>query len=197
MDEQRDDGLKELFPYEDESRPVSQQKRRTKLIVAGGLALVLAGGLAVWGLTSFDPFGLRSLDREQAALAESWQQAQSAKVQGVDFELEVGNDALKGSPTLSFHHSGSVALVTDCFESSSSYLVLEDGSLAIEDLTDARPLEAEGCSTAKLDPLFLTSKLSFGGNDGWTAYSADGKRILGGLLEDSPDMAPTEEGSNG
>ena len=187
MDEQRDGGLDELLSHEEEGHRLRRPLRPRVLLIAIAAILLVAGGL--WALGHFGS----SEQRAQDALASSWQKAQSDEARGVDFELAISNSDLDGAPTMTFHHSGSVSLVNECFEASSKYIVLSDGSLAIENLSDARPLQAAGCDAGKIDPIFYASKMGFG-NDGWTAYGADGKKLIGGLMETRPSFEPEADG---
>jgi len=178
-----------LFPESDGPRHETafdrRLSRRSILVLAGVSALAVAVLLVIFYYLSNSQ--TRDLESQQAALASSWKQAQPEEAQGVDFEMKIGNSDLQGNPTMSFHHSGSVALVTDCLEASSSYLVLSDGSLAIENLTDTRSLGSPSCDRDAVDPLFSASRMSFGG-DGWTAYDGAGEKILGGLMEQMPEI---------
>lgn len=145
-----------------------------------GVVLV-AGGL--FALSHFSGPGSDPRVAQRAALSQSWKAAQKDRAQGVDFELSVSNAKASDAPALSFQHSGSVSLVDKCFEASSKYIVLKNGSLVVKDLSHARTLGAENCSS-KAPDVFLLSKLSYGGKS-WTAYGADGKKIISGFVEGS------------
>jgi hypothetical protein len=190
MDEQKDSELDELLSQEEEGLALRRRPTLKALLIASAAILLVAG--AFWALGHLSFSGERDRELRERALANSWQQAQEDEARGVDFEMEVSNSDLPGDPTMTFHHSGSVSLVDDCFEASSKYIVLEDGSLAIEGLSDARTLGATDCDSDELSPLFYASKMGFG-NDGWTAYGADGEKLLGGLMESRPSIPAEPE----
>lgn len=188
MDEEQDSEKVASDSAQDSSEPTLRPPISPRALVATLAAIALfAGGLAVFShLTNSEN---RTLESQRLALLESWQQAEKDRAQGVDFELSVGNSDLKHSPSLSFDHSGTVSATDECFEGSSDYIVRSDGSLAIKDLTGAKQVgQSANCDVAGLTPLFLTARLSFGG-DGWTAYDAGGEKLIGGLMERMPELS--------
>lgn len=178
---------------EPEDDPRSSPRSGSRKISTGAIVAIAVAALVVVG-TAFWAIGwsATSDDREdsarRSALTESWKTAQAKEAPGVDFELEISNSAAVPESSLSFDHRGIVTVDAGCFEASSEYIVLEDGSLAIQDLSN--PWQRDGsssCENSEFSSIFWTSKVSFSSGS-WTAYGADGAELLGGLEEKHPPI---------
>ena len=157
----------------------------TRAIVAIAAAVVIVAGGAFWALSWFSTADDRDIASQRQALSESWKQAQADEAQGVDFDLELNSSELGGS-SLSFDHTGMVSAKDECFEATSEYIVREDGSLAIQDLTGAwQNTENSQCANRDFSSIFLASKVSFNmeTSDSWTAYDARGNALVSDLKE--------------
>lgn len=159
-------------------------KRRGSQLIRGLIGIGLIGLAVAAVVFAFqipngpDPEELRS------DLAKSWKTASKDAAPGVDFEMKLRGD-FKGSKfTMVFDHQGEVVLRDSCYESKSDYLVLSDGSIAVEDLSQPELLEASvGCEEPSTRSLYWTSSLDYGEN-GWTARDVAGKPLLEKIQED-------------
>lgn len=170
--------------------------RRAFVAIAVVVVAMVAAGL--WAFNFFGNAG-QSDELRREALETSWKQAQKDEAPGVDFEFRISNPAAETKPALSFDHGGKVTVEDSCFEATSDYIVLVDGSLAIEDLTDADVnANSLSCESAELTPIFWTSRLSFDseGSASWIAYGADGS-VLGKDLKEQIPEAILEEDESG
>lgn len=201
-----EDSSEETEPIqpEDPADPSPKRGLSTRAIVAIAVAVVLVAGGAFWALSWLSTSGERDIAAQRQALADNWKKAQADEAPGVDFELKISNGELEGKPSLSFDHEGMVTAKDSCFEATSEYIVREDGSLAIEDLSNSwQSGENVSCGEAEASEIFWTSTVSFNleTSDSWTAYDAAGKALVSGLKEKLPvatiepdeTMNPTED----
>lgn len=156
------------------------------LVVVAGLLIAGAVGAVKW---TEGQNAQRAAQRTEA-LKTAWEKNQKLEVRGVDFQMTVRNATEKRAPELDFSHSGTVTAKDRCFKATSDYIVLQDGSLAIRDLSRVSDSGSE-CASSGTSPLFYTSKLSFKGKS-WTAYGADNKVLLTGLKEERPKISTAE-----
>lgn len=171
----------------------------TRAIVAIAMAVVLVAGGAFWALSWLSTSGERDIASQRQALAENWKKAQADEAPGVDFELKISNGEAPGKPSLSFDHEGMATAKDSCFEATSAYIVREDGSLAVEDLSNSwESGEDAACSEAKAGPIFWTSTVSFNMETyGWTAYDAAGKPLVSELKEKRPAVTLETDDDSG
>ena len=188
-------------PSETEGPREATPKRglSTRAIVAIAMAVVLVAGGAFWALSWLSTSGERDIASQRQALAENWKKAQADEAPGVNFELKISNSELAGKPSLSFDQEGMATAKDSCFEATSAYIVREDGSLAVEDLSNSWKSgeDAAACSEAEAGPIFWTSTVSFNMETyGWTAYDAAGKPLVSELKEKRPAVTlETDDGS--
>jgi len=119
---------------------------------------------------------------QTAALKEAWEKAQKSEAQGVDFRMFLESTKEPRKPTLDFKHDGTVTAKDACYSAQSDYIVLQDGSLVVRDLSKPKEASTGGCGTVSSSAIFQSSKLSFK-SGGWTAYDAEGEKLVGGLKE--------------
>lgn len=186
-----EDSSEEFEPTgaEDPNGTTSKRGLSTRAIVAIAVAVVLVAGGAFWALSWLSTSGERDIAIQRQGLAKNWKKAQADEAPGVDFELKISNGEAPGKPSLSFDHEGMVTAKDSCFEATSAYIVREDGSLAIEDLSNSwQSAEDLSCSDAEAGPIFWTSTVSFNmeTSDSWTAYDAAGKPLVSELKEKRP-----------
>jgi len=148
------------------------------LIIVAALLVGGAVGLVKWNENHNE---LQAAQRSEA-LAQAWKKAQPKRAQGVDFELKISSTSAAGHPVLVFDHSGKVTAKDSCFQASSKYMVLKDGSLVIRDLSGTDSGNRGDCAGKSISPIFLSSKVSFQGK-GWTAYGPDEKALVENLKE--------------
>jgi len=167
-----------------ESREGSRSSYRLSPKAVIGLvvvaAILLAGAV---GAVKWTEARNESRSGEQtAALKTAWENNQKSEAQGVDFRMYLESTKERRNPTLDFKHDGTVTAKDACFSAQSDYIVLEDGSLAVRDLSKPREASASGCGGVGPSSIFLSSKLSFR-DGGWTAYDAEGSKLVDTLKE--------------
>lgn len=160
------------------------------LVIVAALLIVGAVGAVKWTQAQ----GEQQAAKQTEALKTAWEKNQKLEAQGVDFEMTVKNSEIKRAPELSFSHSGTVTAKDRCFKATSDYIVLQDGSLAIRNLSRVSNSGSE-CASSGSSPIFFASKLTFKGKS-WTAYGADGKELLSGLKENSSEGSSSGSSSS-
>ena len=166
-----------ISPVRSPKRPKKSLSMRSIVAISIAIALVAVG--AFWALSWLVTSDERDEAETRQALEASWVASDAQRAFGVDFEFTVS----KGDSSLAFSHNGFVSAKDGCYEGSSEYMVLEDGSLAIKDLSGAWASD-EACATQDPDELFWVSKLIYEGN-GWTAYGPDGEELVSELIEEN------------
>jgi len=157
------------------------------LVVVAGLLLVGAVGAVKWT----EAHNESKAESQTAALKEAWEKAQKSEAQGVDFRMFLEADSEPRKPTLDFKHDGTVTAKDACYSAQSDYIVLQDGSLAVRDLTRLKEASSGGCGGVSSSVIFQSSKLSFK-DGGWTAYDARGEKLLAGLKEHARPAASSD-----
>lgn len=167
----------------------------TGRIIGIALAVVVGIGLLFGAMSWFSTAPDRIESQERMALEKSWDDAQAEKAMGVDFELELRSTGSDSTFELSFDHSGTVTATDGCYQSSSDYIVLNDGSLALRDLSSTWNRSDGGDCDGKPSELFWAGRLSF--SDGsWQAKDARGS-ALSPTLEETPASLPVVDGQEG
>lgn len=169
-------------PGEDREGSRSSYKLSPKavvgLVVVAGLLIVGSVGAVKWTEARSE-----SRSGEQtAALKTAWEKNQKSEAQGVDFRMFLESTSEPRKPTLDFKHDGTVTAKDACYSAQSDYIVLQDGSLAVRDLSKPKEAAAGGCGGVDPSAIFMSSKLSFK-DGGWTAYDARGSKLVGALKE--------------
>lgn len=157
--------------------PTRKLSTRAIVAISVGFALVIGG--AFWGISWLTTADDRRDAEQSLALSKSWKAAQEAEAKGVDFELRISDPEI----SMSFDHEGTVSVEDSCYQANSDYIVLNDGSLAIRDLTGSWNKDDTAiCSDAEPSAIFLAGKLSFEAKS-WVAYGADGAKLIDDLVE--------------
>lgn len=188
----QDHEVTEALPSHFQEAAAKERNRKLRTIcivlaVIMGVGALLLGMLTGYGIakglaTAVEDSSRKTLvadpSAEREKLQANWSSAQGSQAVSVNFDLKLQSSDSEQS--MSFNNDGKVTAADNCYTAESSYIVLTDGSLAVENLSEA--VSKEGCSESEVPSLFWTSKLSFE-NEAWTAYSADSEKLVEGLKE--------------
>ncbi len=176
---------------EPEDSPPPKRGLNTGRIVGIALAAVVGVGL-IFGAMSWLSTAPERIDaQEKLALEKSWDDAQENKAEGVDFELELQSTDSASTFELSFDHSGLATATDGCYEATSDYIVLNEGSLVVRDLSSTWKRSDGGDCDQKSSELFWMSSLSYG-DGSWSAKDARGS-LLSPTLKEKDSSIPSME----
>lgn len=119
-------------------------------------------------------------NRHKEDLANAWIENQNDEASGVFFSMKL-KPYETSVPELELNQNGLLTMRDTCFESSSRYMVMNDGSIAVESLLDEERLKAlalEGCEKAEAPDYYSLSKIAYSlENSNWVAYDSKGKDL--------------------